>query len=46
MHEHNLDPDLPPDELVKGAHRLTLNRVAELDALADREIQARLFGIR
>lgn len=41
MHENNLDPDLPPDELVMGAHRLTANTVAELDDLADREIQAR-----
>lgn len=42
MHELNLDPDLAPDELVTGAHRLTANRVAELDDVADREIQTSL----
>lgn len=40
MHELNLDTDLAPDELVKGAHRLTVKRVAELDDVADREMQA------
>lgn len=39
MHELNLDPDLAPDDLVKGAHRLTPKRIAELDDLAGREMR-------